>query len=201
MDIANVVVYEHIHELRVTFPNSDRYLGLTIGVRNASSEAAKAAMRKQENDRQKTSRNKQKKMSAEVQEQNELELTASTIAWWRWEKSGPSDKAKAAMTALRNKMLAHNADIAKKREEAANRTEEEKREQGEIFIGEPHSVSEIEAAVLELDDGEMARYNGEQPKFSMDVAIEILDKVSFIYAQVKGASIDVENFMKIGSDD
>jgi len=162
MDIAAVVVYEHVHELKVTFPNSDRYLGLRMGIRNASSEASKAAMRRQENERQKSSRNKQKKMSAEVQEQNELELTAATIAWWKWEKGDPSEKSKAAMALAR----------------AAGKSDDE---------------------IAALDDSSVAQYNGAQPELSMPVAVEILDKVSFIYAQVKGASIDVENFMTNGS--
>ena len=158
MDIGQVVKYEKVHELKVTFPDSDRYLGLTIGVRNASSEAAKAAIRKQENERRTTGRNKQKRYTAENSEQDELQLVASCIAYWKWELGDASYKSLRAM------------DEARK----AGKSEDE---------------------IEKLSDASEAKYNGDQPELNMDIAMEILDRVPFIYAQIKGASVDVQNFM------
>lgn len=144
MDIGSVVVYEHVHELRVTFPNSDKYLGLTLGVRSSSSEAVKAMMRKLENQRMLSGRAKQKKVTAEDMVQNELETTAACIASCKWE-AGDKDVAGDGL-------------------------------------------------------GESATYGGETPDLSKNVAVamELLDKVSFIYAQVKEASTNLENFMGLG---
>jgi hypothetical protein len=90
MNLKALVVYEHIHELRLAFPNNaDRYVGITMGLRSSSSEAAKAVVRKHINDQFK-SKGVQRKMTAEGAEANELETLASSIAWWKWEKSDPS---------------------------------------------------------------------------------------------------------------
>lgn len=158
MDIGKVVKYEKVHEVRVTFPNSTRYLGLTVGIRSASSEKAKAMIRKQENDRRLKSRGRQVRYTAENSIQDELEQLSSCIEWWRWEKSEPSDESVRRMAEAREKGL---------------------------------SEEEIAA----LDDSEMASYNGKQPEFNMEIACEILDKVNFLYAQLRNASNDVENFM------
>ncbi len=45
------------------------------------------------------------------------------------------------------------------------------------------------------DDGEQADYNGTKPELSMDIAIEILSTVNWLYAQVKEAGMNLENFM------
>jgi hypothetical protein len=90
MNLKAVVNYEHIHELRLMFPNDDkRYVGITFMLRSSSSEAAKAVVRKHINDQFK-SKGVQRKMSAESAEANELETLASSIASWKWEKSDPS---------------------------------------------------------------------------------------------------------------
>lgn len=96
MDIGKLVNYEHIHEYRVTFPNSERYCGITVGLRSESSEASKAVIRKHLNEQFQV-KGRQRKQTAEAVEAQELEKIASTIAWWKWEKSDPSDEAKAAM--------------------------------------------------------------------------------------------------------
>lgn len=158
MDIGKVVKYEKVHEVRVTFPNSTRYLGLTVGLRSASSEKAKAMIRRQENDRRLKARGRQVKYTAENSVQDELEQLSSCIEWWRWEKSEPSDQSLALMQAARQR-----------------------------------GASEEE--ISKLDDSELASYNGEQPEFNMEIACEILDKVNFLYAQLRNAANDVENFM------
>jgi hypothetical protein len=127
MDIGKIVVYEHIFELVVTLPNSDIPTGLVMGIRSASSEQCKAIMRKHTNDQAQGNRAKQKRITAEQLENNELESVAASIAWWRW-------------------------------------------------------------------DGD-ATYNGEKPEFSMKIAVEILGEVNWLYAQVKEAGINLENFM------
>lgn len=138
MDINQVVIYEHIYELTVTYPNSDKKIGLTMGIRSASSEKCKAIMRKHTNDQANQNRSKQKRITAEVLEQNELEQTAASIAWWRWEKD---------------------------------------------------------------DDGNEATYNGQKPHLAMDIAIEILGTVNWLYAQVKEAGQNLENFMSKGASE
>lgn len=143
MDIGKVVVYERVHELRVTYPNSDRRTGLVMGIRSASSEQAKAVMRKHTND-QFQSRGRQKRLTAELAEQQELETTASCIAWWKWE-AGDKDRAGDGQ-------------------------------------------------------GSEASYGGRKPDLDMDVAVEILGKVNWLYAQVKEASTNVENFMETPSN-
>lgn len=90
-NMAEVVKYEGIHELRLTYPNSDKFLGLTVGLRNPSSEFVKAKIRKLENDRIKAGRGKQKKYTAENMEQAELETTAACIAWSKWENDADGD--------------------------------------------------------------------------------------------------------------
>ena len=137
MDIGKIVVYEHIHELVVTYPNSDKPTGLVIGVRSASSEQCKAVLRKHTNEQTQANRAKQKKVTAEQLEQNELESTAASIAWWKWEKDA---------------------------------------------------------------DGEEAVYDGEKPVLTMPVAIEILGTVNWLYAQIKEAATNVENFMPKNSN-
>lgn len=86
MDLGKVVVYEHIHELNVTYPNNDLRIGLVMGIRSASSEVAKNVLRKHTNEQLNSGRGKQKRLTAEKAEENELEATASCIAWWKWEK-------------------------------------------------------------------------------------------------------------------
>lgn len=140
MDIGKLVNYEYIHEYRATFPNSDRYCGITLGLRSESSETSKNVVRKHLNDSFQV-KGRQRKQTAEAIEIQELEKVASTIAWWKWEKSDPSEPGK--------------------------------------------------------DDGEMATYNGrENPELTMNLAVEILQKVNWLYAQIKVAGTDVENFME-----
>jgi hypothetical protein len=90
MNLKAIVNYEHIHPLRLMFPNDEnRYVGITFGLRSSSSEAAKAVVRKHINDSLKV-KGVQRKMTAEGAEANELETLASSIASWVWEKSDPS---------------------------------------------------------------------------------------------------------------
>jgi len=132
MDIGKIVVYEHIHELVVTYPNSEIKTGLTMGIRSASSEQCKAVMRRHTNAQAQANRAKQKKITAEELEQNELEQTAASIAWWKWEKG---------------------------------------------------------------DSGEDANYNGTKPELNMSLAIKLLGEINWLYAQVKEAGQNLENFM------
>lgn len=132
MDIGQVVTYEAIYELVVKIPNTEQPIGLTMGIRSASSEKSKAIVRKHMNEHATNFRTKQKKITAEQLEANELELTAACIAWWKW---------------------------------------------GNDYKGEPLT------------------YQGGQPELSMKVAIQLLNEVNWIYAQVKEASNEVENFM------
>lgn len=90
MNLKSIVNYEHVHELRLMFPNDpDRYVGITLGLRSSSSEAAKAVVRKHLNESFKT-KGVQRKATAEGMEANELETLASSIVWWKWEKGDPS---------------------------------------------------------------------------------------------------------------
>jgi hypothetical protein len=85
MNLKAIVNYEHIHELRLMYPNNEnRYVGITFGLRSSSSEAAKAVVRKHINDSLKV-KGVQRKMTAEGAEANELETLASSVAWWKWE--------------------------------------------------------------------------------------------------------------------
>lgn len=166
MDIGKLVNYEHIHEYRVTFPNSERYCGITVGLRSESSETSKAVIRKHLNDQFQV-KGRQRKQTAEAVEAQELEKIASTIAWWKWEKSDPSDEARAAM--------AKAAEQAKK----DNKTEDE--------------IAEIVSAI---DDSEQASYNGDSnPELSIKLVVNMLTNVNWLYSQLKVAGGDVENFM------
>lgn len=162
MDIGAVVKYEQTHKLRVTFPNSDRYLGLTVNVRNSSSETVKAMIRKLENERRAASRGKQRKTLAEDDERNELETTAACIESWRWEMGDPSNESKTAMA---------------------------------VAQGQGKAQDEIDA----LNDASECTYEGGKPELSHKLAINILDKIPFIYAQIREASINIENFMPTAS--
>lgn len=140
MDLGKIVTYEHIHELAVTFPNSDLKLGLVLGIRSASSEQAKSILRKHTNEQLNGGRGRQKRLTAEKAEENELEATAACIAWSRW---GKGDARKAGDGA-----------------------------------------------------GTECTYNGEKPDLSvMANGIDILDKLGWLYGQVKEASTNLENFM------
>lgn len=100
MDIATLVNYERIYPLKITYPNSDRWTGITVGLRSESSERAKAVVRKHLNDSIQ-GKGRQRKPTAEAAEGQELERTASTIAWWKWEVGDPSDEAKFKMDEAR----------------------------------------------------------------------------------------------------
>lgn len=99
-NLKALVNYEHIETHRLTYPNSDRWTGITMGIRSSSSEAAKAVARKHLDDQLKLKGRQRKTTSKEV-EANELESVASTIAWCTFEKGEPSDESKALMAKAR----------------------------------------------------------------------------------------------------
>ncbi len=189
-NLKTLVNYEHVVPYDVTFPNSDRKIGMQVGIRSASSERAKAVSRKWTNDQFAGGKGRQKKYTAEHAEKQELETIASTLAWVKWTMGDPSDESKAFMIEARAKAEADIRTSLKDQEHSPD----------EIEAVVESKRAEIETLVQAQNDASMGEWDGKQPEMTMELAMEMVE-VAWLYSQFKVCGIDVENFMKVGKKD
>lgn len=83
MDISTLYNYERLFPLELVFPHTDEKTGIVLQVRSASSDEAKAIIRKHIDDvTERQQRGKLVKGSMRLRQ--ELEKAASWIAGWDW---------------------------------------------------------------------------------------------------------------------
>ena len=83
MAIANIVQYETTFKMELLDPLTDKGLGIIFDIRSSESEDCKTVIRKHL-DKLTQLRQKNKPVTAELIERQELEKVASFVAGWDW---------------------------------------------------------------------------------------------------------------------